>query len=43
MDMPTIGVEEWLNVWERSATTDIAQSTIASLTMAELRALDAAD
>ena len=43
MDMPTIGVEEWLNVWERSATTDIAQSTIASLTMAELRALDGAD
>lgn len=43
MDMPTIGVEEWLNVWERSATTDIAQSTIASLTMAELRALDEAD
>ena len=42
MDMPTIGVEEWLNVWERSATTDIAQSTIASLTMAELRALDGA-
>lgn len=43
MDMPTIGVEEWLNVWERSTTTDIAQSTIASLTMAELRALDGAD
>ena len=43
MDMPTIGVEEWLNVWERSATTDIAQSTIASLTMAELKALDGAD
>lgn len=28
MDIKTIGVEEWLNVWEKSATWDIAQSTI---------------
>ena len=34
MDIKTIGVEEWLNVWEKSATWDIAQSTISSLTMA---------
>ena len=40
MDIKTIGVEEWLNVWEKSATWDIAQSTISSLTMGELRALD---
>lgn len=32
MDIKTIGVEEWLNVWEKSATWDIAQSTISSLT-----------
>lgn len=33
MDIKTIGVEDWLNVWEKSATYDIAQSTIASMTM----------
>lgn len=43
MDIKTIGVEEWLNVWEKSATWDIAQSTISSLTMGELRALDEQD
>jgi aspartate/methionine/tyrosine aminotransferase len=43
MDIKVIGVEEWLNVWEKSATWDIAQSTISSLTMGELRALDDAD
>ena len=43
MDIKTIGVEEWLNVWEKSATWDIAQSTISSLTMDELRALDEQD
>ena len=32
MDIKTIGVEEWLNVWEKSATWDIAQSTISSQT-----------
>ena len=31
MDIKTIGVEEWLNVWEKSATWDIAQSTIVSV------------
>ena len=40
MDIKTIGVEDWLNVWEKSATYDIAQSTIASLTMGEILALD---
>lgn len=40
MDIATIGVEEWLNVHERDAVWDIAQSTIASLTMDELRGLD---
>lgn len=43
MDIPIIGVEDWLNVHEMDATWDIAQSTIASLTMGELRALDEAD
>lgn len=43
MDIKTIGVEEWLNVLEKSATWDIAQSTISSLTMGELRALDEQD
>ena len=36
MDIKTIGVEDWLNVWEKSATYDIAQSTIASMTMGEI-------
>ncbi|MCI1934454.1 MAG: aminotransferase [Atopobiaceae bacterium] len=40
MHISTIGVEEWLNVWEKSATWDIAQSTISSLTMDELLSLD---
>lgn len=39
MHIPVIGVEDWLNVHEMEATWDIAQSTIASLTMGELRAL----
>lgn len=43
MDIPVIGVEDWLNVHEHDARWDIAQSTIASLTMGELRALDDAD
>ena len=43
MDIKAIGVEEWLNVWEKSVTWDIAQSTISSLTMGELRALDEQD
>lgn len=36
MDIANFGVEEWLNVYETQAETDIAQSTIASLTMTEL-------
>lgn len=40
MHIATIGVEDWLNVWEKSATYDIAQSTIASMTMGEILALD---
>lgn len=40
MNIATIGVEDWLNVWEKSATYDIAQSTISSMTMKEMLALD---
>lgn len=40
MQIKTIGVEDWLNVWEKSATYDIAQSTISSMTMDEILALD---
>jgi aspartate/methionine/tyrosine aminotransferase len=36
MDIANFGVEEWLNVYENDARFDIAQSTIASLTMQEL-------
>ena len=36
MKLPGFGCEEWLNVHEKEATLDIAQSTIASLTMEEL-------
>ena len=40
MHIATIGVEDWPNVWEKSATYDIAQSTISSMTMGEILALD---
>ena len=33
MDIAPFGVEDWLNVHEKSATYDIAQSTIASMTL----------
>lgn len=36
MNIKTIGVEDWLNVHEKSARIDIAQSTIASLTIDEV-------
>lgn len=36
MKLPSFGCEDWLNVWENDATLDIAQSTIASLTLEEL-------
>lgn len=39
MRIATIGVEDWLNVHEKDATVDIAQSTIASLTQEEILAL----
>lgn len=39
MNIKPIGVEEWLNELEKSATLDIAQSTIASLTTDEILAL----
>ena len=41
MDIAPFGVEDWLNVHEKSATHDIAQSTIASMTLDELVALGA--
>ena len=40
MDISVIGVEEWLNTWERDAKWDIAQSTVASLSVDELLSLD---
>lgn len=39
MNIKPIGVEEWLNELETSATLDIAQSTIASLTTDEILSL----
>lgn len=43
MKIKSIGVEEWLNELEKSATLDIAQSTIASMTTAEILALGDAE
>ncbi|ACV23244.1 aminotransferase [Slackia heliotrinireducens] len=43
MKIRTIGVEEFLNIWEHDATWDIGQSTISSLTMGEILALDGQD
>lgn len=40
MKIAGFGVEEWLNVWEKKATYDIAQSTISSMTMQEVLDLD---
>lgn len=40
MEIAGFGVEEWLNEWETKATVDIAQSTIASMTMNEALNLD---
>lgn len=36
MKIAEFGVESWLNQWEKSATYDISQSTIASMTIDEL-------
>lgn len=43
MKIAGFGVEEWLNKWEKSATYDISQSTIASMTMNEALSLDGKD
>lgn len=40
MEIAGFGVEEWLNVWEKSAKYDIAQSTIASMKLADILALE---
>lgn len=40
MKINPFGVEEWLNVWEKKAIYDIAQSTISSMSMKELLNLD---
>ena len=40
MNINPVGVESFLNVYEHQARIDLAQSTIASLTMAEILALD---
>ncbi|MCY9805966.1 aminotransferase [Lentilactobacillus senioris] len=40
VEIAGFGVEAWLNEWETTAHYDISQSTIASLTLAELVALD---
>jgi Aspartate/tyrosine/aromatic aminotransferase len=36
MKIAEFGVENWLNQWEKSAKYDISQSTIDSMTIAEL-------
>lgn len=36
MEIPSFGVEEWLNVWENDAIYDIAGSSIASFTLEEI-------
>jgi len=43
MKIAGFGVEAWLNAHEREATTDISQSSIAALTMAEIATLDGRD
>lgn len=40
MKIAGFGVEAWLNAHEREATTDISQSSISALSMAEVTALD---
>ncbi len=40
VELAPFGVEAWLNKWEKKARYDISQSTIASLSMADLRELD---
>jgi aspartate/methionine/tyrosine aminotransferase len=38
MEIANFGVEEWLNIWEKKATYDIAQSSIEALTLEEIMA-----
>ncbi|MDR2976346.1 MAG: aminotransferase [Streptococcaceae bacterium] len=40
MNLVQFGCEDWLNTWEKSAEIDIAQSTIASLTLDEILELE---
>ena len=40
MKIAGFGVEAWLNAHEREATTNISQSSIVALTMAEIAALE---
>ena len=40
MELVQFGCEDWLNVWEKAATIDIAQSTIDSLSLEEVLALE---
>nr|CAB97148.1 putative transaminase [Lactococcus lactis] [Lactococcus cremoris subsp. cremoris MG1363] len=40
MELVQFGCEDWLNVWEKSATIDIAQSTIDSLSLEEVLAFE---
>lgn len=40
MEIAGFGVEEWLNVWEKSAVVDIAQSTISSMALQEILDLE---
>lgn len=40
MKIAAFGVEEWLNKWESEATYDIAQSTVSSMTLKEILALE---
>lgn len=43
VEIAGFGVEAWLNEWETTARYDISQSTIASLTLSELVAMDEVD
>lgn len=36
MYLPCFGCEDWLNVWEKEAVYDLAQSTVSSLTLKEI-------
>lgn len=40
MKIAEFGVENWLNQWEKSAKYDISQSTISSMTISELLAMN---